>query len=152
MPDIDAGEVLGTAQYTAPEYYLGEAGTTRSDLYSLGVIAYQLSTGRLPYGTRVAAARTRGAQRRLVYASALDDDRAIPAWVDRVLARAVAVDPAKRPEALSEFVHELRHGGGAADGPRPLVESNPLRFWQGLAVVAGVTSLLQLVAHLAGRW
>ena len=43
-------EILGTAQYTAPEYFLGEGGSPRSDIFSLGVIAYQMLTGRLPYG------------------------------------------------------------------------------------------------------
>ena len=43
-------DILGTAQYTAPEYFLGEGGSPRSDIFSLGVIAYQMLTGRLPYG------------------------------------------------------------------------------------------------------
>ncbi|MBV5264261.1 bifunctional protein-serine/threonine kinase/phosphatase [Pinisolibacter aquiterrae] len=152
-PDLDATEILGTAQYTAPEYYLGEGGSTRSDLYSLGVIAYHMLTGRLPYGTRVAGARTRAAQRRLAYASALDDDRAIPAWVDEVLKRAVAVDPAKRYEALSEFTHELRQPTtrNPATGSRPLAERNPLRFWQVVALSLLVANLLQLILKLRGR-
>ena len=52
-------DILGTAQYTAPEYFLGESGSPRSDLFSLGVITYQMLTGRLPYGAQVARARTR---------------------------------------------------------------------------------------------
>ena len=50
-------------QYTAPEYFLGESGTPRSDLFSLGVIAYQMLSGRLPYDAEVPKARTRAAQR-----------------------------------------------------------------------------------------
>jgi serine/threonine protein kinase len=50
--------ILGTMQYTAPEYFLGEARTTVSDLFSLGIIAYQLFSGRLPYGTEVAITQT----------------------------------------------------------------------------------------------
>jgi serine/threonine protein phosphatase PrpC len=152
-PDLDAADVLGTAQYTAPEYYLGEGGTTRSDIFSLGVIAYHMLTGRLPYGTRVAMARTRATQRALTYASALDDDRAIPAWVDEVLKRAVAVDPAKRYEALSEFTHELRQptARNSATGSRPLAERNPLRFWQVVAMLLLAANLLQLVVTLRGR-
>ena len=38
-------DILGTAQYTAPEYFLGESGTSRSDMFSLGVITYQMLTG-----------------------------------------------------------------------------------------------------------
>ena len=51
-------DILGTAQYTAPEYFLGESGSSRSDLFSLGVITYQMLTGRLPYGAQVAQTRT----------------------------------------------------------------------------------------------
>jgi len=152
-PDLDATDVLGTAPYTAPEYYLGEGGTTRSDLFSLAVIAYHMLTGRLPYGTRVAAARTRAAQRTLTYASALDETRAIPAWVDEVLKRAVAIDPAKRYEVLSEFTHELRQPTArtVAAGPRPLAERNPLRFWQVAALLLLAANLLQLIVTLRGR-
>ncbi|MDX1801442.1 MAG: bifunctional protein-serine/threonine kinase/phosphatase, partial [Marinobacter sp.] len=85
LPDGTVDTLLGTAQYTAPEYFLGEAGSPRSDLFSLGVITYQMLTGRLPYGAEVAKARTRSTQRRLTYQSALSDDREIPAWVDDVL-------------------------------------------------------------------
>jgi serine/threonine protein kinase len=44
-----SGGMVGTPAYMAPEQGLGEAGDERSDLYSLGVIFYQLTTGRLPY-------------------------------------------------------------------------------------------------------
>src|SRR2546423_13557757 len=43
------GSVLGTAAYLAPEQSRGEEATPRSDLYSLGVVTYQLLSGRLPY-------------------------------------------------------------------------------------------------------
>ncbi len=42
--------LVGTIDYTAPEYHRGETPTNRSDIYSLGVIAYELLTGKLPYG------------------------------------------------------------------------------------------------------
>jgi aminoglycoside phosphotransferase len=57
---------LGTAQYTAPEYMLGELGSSRSDLFSLGVITYQMLTGKLPYGTQVAKTTTKAEQKKLI--------------------------------------------------------------------------------------
>ncbi len=92
-PSTNPDDILGTVQYTAPEYFLGESGSSRSDVFSLGVIAYQMLTGRLPYGAEVAKARTKSRQRKLRYASALDDDRALPAWIDEVLNKAVHPDP-----------------------------------------------------------
>lgn len=65
-------------------------------------------TGRLPYGAQTARTRTRSQQRNLQYATALDDNKEMPAWID-VLKKAVHPDPYKRCEALSEFVHDLRH-------------------------------------------
>jgi serine/threonine protein phosphatase PrpC len=141
-------ELLGTVQYMAPEYFLGEGGDARSDLYSLGVIAYQMLSGALPYGADVARARTRAAQRQLRYVSVLADDREIPAWIDEVLRKAVHPDPARRHAELSEFVFDLRN-------PNPeylsrtrsaLLERNPVAFWRGLALILAATLIAVLLS------
>ena len=138
------GPILGTVQYTAPEYFLGENGSPASDLFSLGVIAYRMLTGRLPYGDRMARARTRAQQRKLAYASALDPARELPAWIDGVLRRAVHPDPSKRYGELSEFVHDLRHPGAEfLKTPYvPLAERNPLLFWKTLCLALAVAIVL----------
>ncbi|MDT4836483.1 Serine/threonine-protein kinase PknD [compost metagenome] len=135
-----AGPVLGTAQYAAPEYFLGEAGTPRSDLYSLAAMLYQMLSGRLPYGPDAARARSRAAQLRLSYVSVLGRDREIPAWIDGVLSRALHPDPCSRTPELSEFTYALRHPAETArQGERlPLLERNPLAFWKGLSLVLAI--------------
>jgi serine/threonine protein phosphatase PrpC len=145
----ERGDIPGTAQYTAPEYFLGEAGSPRSDLFSLGVITYQMLSGRLPYGTDVAKCRTRSAQRNLRYESVLHDDREIPAWIDGVLKKAVHPDPLKRYEALSELVHDLRHPNSVflSEQRPPLIERHPVRFWKAVSVVLAVI----VVALLYGK-
>ena len=137
---IERSDILGTAQYTAPEYFLGEPGTARSDMFSLGVITYQMLSGRLPYGTEVAKSRTQAAQRKLRYRSVLDPEREIPAWIDGVLRKAVHPDPLKRYEALSEYVYDLRHPNKAfLSETRPaLVERHPALFWQVVSLVLAV--------------
>ena len=147
---LERGDILGTAQYTAPEYFLGEAGTAQSDQFSLGVIAYQMLCGRLPYGAAVARARSPGAQRQLRYDSVRSADREIPAWIDEVLRKAVHPDPLKRYEALSEFVHDLRHPTQAflSRTRAPLVERHPVLFWK---VVSGVLALI-VIALIASRY
>jgi serine/threonine protein phosphatase PrpC len=139
-------DILGTAQYTAPEYFLGESGTSRSDLFSLGVITYQMLTGRLPYGAQVARTRTKAQQRRLVYAPARTANAEVPAWIDDVLERAVHVDPYKRHEALSEYLHDLRHPkeNYSSSTFKPLLERNPLVFWKVLSLILGCVVLLLL--------
>lgn len=134
---LERSEVLGTLQYTAPEYFLGETGTTRSDIFSLGVIVYQMLSGRLPYGAEVSKARTRAAQRTLTYRSVLEDDREIPAWLDEVLRKATHPNPAKRYEELSEFMYDLRHPSQAYLNKKrpPLLERNPVGFWRTLCII-----------------
>jgi serine/threonine protein phosphatase PrpC len=143
--------ILGTVQYTAPEYFVGESGTSRADIFSLGVIAYQMLTGRLPYGAQVAKAFTKAQQRKLKYASALDDHRAIPAWVDKVLRKAVHPDQEKRYGELSEFIYDLRNPRKEFLEPRatPLMERHPLLFWQGLCFVLAC-AVLYLLARQQG--
>ncbi len=134
---ITRHELQGTAQYSAPEYFLGEPGTTRSDLFSLGVITYQMLSGKLPYGAEVAKAKTRAGQNKLVYKTVLSDDRAIPAWIDDVLKKAVQPNPLKRYEELSEFTYDLRRPNQAFlnKARPPLLERDPALFWKGVSFI-----------------
>ncbi|WP_428610527.1 protein kinase domain-containing protein [Sedimenticola sp.] len=150
---LERQNILGTAQYTAPEYFLGEPGSFRSDIFSLGVIAYQLLSGRLPYGAQIAKSRTKSAQNRLRYHSVLDDEREIPAWIDETLRKCVHINPYKRYEVLSEFVYDLRHPTQAfLNRTRPpLIERNPLLFWKGLSLILTVIVVILLSGYLPPR-
>lgn len=138
--------ILGTAQYTAPEYFLGDSGTPRSDLFSLGVIAYQMFTGRLPYGVAVSQTRSLADQKRLLYRSVLDEERALPVWIDGVLRKALHPDPSKRYEEVSEFAYDLRHPNREfLNRNRPaLIERNPLAFWKTVSLALALCVLLLL--------
>ncbi len=142
----DREQILGTVQYTAPEYFVGEVGTIRSDLFSLGVIAYQMLTGKLPYGAEIANLRTKAAQKKLAYQSALAEDRAIPAWVDTTLEKAVHPNPDKRYRELSEFVYDLRHPNEQflARNRTPFIERNPVDFWQAVSLTLLISLLVLL--------
>jgi serine/threonine protein phosphatase PrpC/ribosomal protein L39E len=144
-PPYAATEILGTAQYTAPEYFLSEGGSQSADIFSLGVITYQMLTARLPYGAEVAKARTRAQQRKLRYRSALDENRDIPAWIDGALRKAVALDPTRRYGELSEFVFDLQHPNQSLEAaPRPLMQRNPLLFWKACSAVLFLAVVLLL--------
>ncbi|PWC35768.1 bifunctional protein-serine/threonine kinase/phosphatase [Azospirillum sp. TSO35-2] len=146
LPEVDRHTILGTVQYTAPEYFLGEGGSPASDLYALGVITYQMLTGHLPYGTQAANATTRARQHKLIYRPALADDRDVPVWLDGVLRKAVHPDPAKRYQELSEFLYDLRHPRKAFTGRAglPLIERNPLLFWKTLSTLLALAVLVLL--------
>lgn len=144
---IPTNNLLGTAQYTAPEYFLGESGTPRSDMFSLAVIIYQMLSGKLPYGTEVSKARTRYAQMKLHYHSVLDDKREIPVWIDTVLKKALHPNPYNRYEALSEFIFELRHPSQTCLNKTrpPLLERNPVAFWKGLSLILTMIVIALLI-------
>lgn len=138
---------LGTAQYSAPEYFLGEGGSNRSDIYSLGAITYRMLTGGLPYGVHAARARTRLDQRRLKYTPVLHFNRDLPAWIDGPLKKALQPDPNRRYPALSEFIYDLRHPRREFfDRPRPpLAERDPVRFWQGVSLILAVAVVIMAI-------
>ncbi len=152
-PPTDRHDVLGTVQYTAPEYFLGEGGSPRSDMFSLGVITYQMLTGKLPYGADAARARTKSQIRKLRYNSALDEDREIPVWIDGALKRAVHPDPYKRYESLSEYVFDLRQPNATYLNPSltPLIERNPLLFWKCTTAILACIIVVLLAIHHGAR-
>lgn len=124
--------MLGTEQYSAPEYFLGEEGSVQSELYSLGVITYQLLTGHLPFGAQVAGIRSRSELTGLRYQPATTHNADIPVWLDSVLYKAVRPRPEQRHAALSEFVLELRHPRRSTERQTHSVRSDrhPALFWQ----------------------
>ncbi|HHI76714.1 MAG TPA: bifunctional protein-serine/threonine kinase/phosphatase [Gammaproteobacteria bacterium] len=143
---FDHDTVQGTVDYTAPECIDGEY-SNRSDIFSLGVIAYELLTGRLPYGH---SDRPRPAHK-LRYTSARQYNDKLQPWVDGALRKAVHPNPQKRYEAMSEFLYDLSHPNPQFSGEaaQPLVERNPLAFWKGLSLILGLSNLVLLYLLLA---
>jgi serine/threonine protein phosphatase PrpC len=144
--DTQDGAILGTAQYTAPELFLGQPGSARADLFALAVTGYEMLTGALPYGARVAQCRTPAQQRRLAYRPVTDTRRDVPDWVDEALRKALAVEPARRWGDVAEFTHALHRPD--PDLPRrrrlPLIERNPVVFWKGVSLALALVCLFLL--------
>ena len=134
----------------APEYFLGEFGTKRSDIYSLACITYHMLSGRSPYGTAVAKSRTQLDQRRLVYKSVLAPQRQLPAWIDLCFKKGLQVDPLKRYAEISEFIQDLRKPNPKfiQQSRPPLLDRDPVRFWQGVSAVLLAFSIVLLVRLL----
>lgn len=134
---LERTNILGTAQYTAPEYFIGDFGTERSDLFSLAVMTYQMLSGRLPYGARVAQARSRAAQKKLRYQSVIDEDSEVPIWIDMTLRKALHPDPYKRYQHVSEFINDFSKPNAKFihQSRPPLIERNPVVFWQTVSFI-----------------
>ncbi|WP_067515503.1 bifunctional protein-serine/threonine kinase/phosphatase [Endozoicomonas ascidiicola] len=141
----EINSIPGTAQYTAPEYYIGLAGSTRSDIFSLGVITYQLLTGKLPFGTEVARITSAANQKKLTYRPLSLINPMVPNWVDDAICKAVAVTPAKRYQEVSEFIHCLYKPDPsyAIKRHQPLIDRDPVRFWQVTSLVLAIIALAQ---------
>jgi len=143
---IKQENLLGTALYSAPEYFLGEVGTSKSDLFSLGVIVYQMLSSQLPYGVQVARSTSKAAQNRLKYKSLDTDESTLPLWVDETLKKALQIDPYKRYSELSEFIYDLRHPNESFINKHraPLVERHPVIIWKGISFILALIILILL--------
>jgi len=139
-PHVEEG-ILGTLQYTAPEYFANEPVSWRAELFSVGVIAYEMLTGALPYGTQVSKVRNARDRMRLRYRNARDDAHPMPEWLDEALRRAVHPDPMRRHDALSEFTANLRAPSLTyrTRHRKPLAERDPEQFWK---TVSGLLAIL----------
>jgi serine/threonine protein kinase len=113
------GSVLGTAAYLAPEQARGEEAGPRADLYALGVVTYQLISGRLPYD---AASLTELALKQQQEEPAMLDSlvAAVTPELAEAVALALALDPRERYESAREMGRAISDGalGIAPTGPR----------------------------------
>ena len=114
------GTVLGTASYLSPEQAQGERTTAASDLYSLGIVAFELLAGRRPFeGDSVAAeaaAHVTG-----VVPPVREVNSALPSELDPVFAKALAKDPERRFGSAAEFVAALRQSLEDAAGATAII-------------------------------
>lgn len=147
---VERSNLLGTKNYTAPEYANDQPGSNRSDIYSLGVITYEMLTGQLPYGEMPSNWKTLDFNEQLSYTPVADYNPSVPVWLNACLKKAVHPEPAQRYAELSEFLYDLRHPNPklSTEDTRPLIEQNPVRFWQGMCGLL-VLIILFLLTQLA---
>jgi serine/threonine protein kinase len=103
------GSVLGTAAYLAPEQARGEEAGPRADLYSLGVVTYQLLSGRLPYEATSLAELALKQQREAPVPLQQLNPRVPPELGEAVLA-ALAIEKEERPADALQLAEALREG------------------------------------------
>ncbi len=118
------GMVVGTPQYLSPEQALGRGVDARSDLYSVGIMLFELLTGRLPFDADSPLA--------IAYAHVQEEpptpssiNQSVPPAVDALVARTLRKNPNERfPSAETMHDECTRVGGtGAASGAAPLIIS-----------------------------
>jgi len=102
----NAGQMIGTLDYMSPEQMVGGACTGQSDIYTLGILTYEMIAGVRPF----AEAQTATAALTAILKTSpppLSTRVPVPEELDRILARCLARDPLKRYQDVGELAHEL---------------------------------------------
>ena len=114
----EAGSIMGTAQYLSPEQAQGNPATAQSDLYSIGIMLYEMLTGRLPFdGESAVAIAVQHLNDEPIPIRSLRPDVAPP--LEAAVMRALAKDPAARWANADEFIRALE-GARASLATQPL--------------------------------
>ena len=101
-----SGAIVGTPLYMAPEQGMGQGGDERADIYSLGVVLYQLLTGRLPFDAETPiGVILKHISEPLRPLTALSPN--VPPAIDAVIVRALAKAPKDRYQTVKEFAADL---------------------------------------------
>jgi serine/threonine-protein kinase len=108
------GSVLGTAAYLAPEQARGEEAGPRADLYSLGVVAYQLLTGRLPYEAS-SLSELAFKQQREPPAPIDELNPRVPPELSDAISMALALDQEDRPATAMLLAEAIATGARGAE-------------------------------------
>ncbi|MDY6798637.1 MAG: protein kinase [Pseudomonadota bacterium] len=132
--------ILGTLDYSAPEYRYGGSVGPHSDQFSLATLLYEMLTGKKPYGSAYSKAMDWRQFQKLKYTPASRHNPLVPYWMDKALEKALSLNPNYRYNTLSEWWLDLQRPNPSWQHPehKPLIERRPEQVWQVLALTGWV--------------
>lgn len=135
---------LGTATYSDPQYLLGKNSGVQGDIYALATITYELFTGELPYGKKIADCHSALDYDRLRYRNASSFNPLIPLWFDRALEHGVAFNLEDRYKTLDAFMHDLHNPNPEylLEDPEYTKDKDKALFWE---VISGFWLLMLIL-------
>ncbi|MGP8305496.1 protein kinase domain-containing protein [Vibrio sp. YIC-376] len=137
---------LGSVNYTAPEYINTGQASTLSDLFSVGIIGYEMLTGHLPYKEHSQQTLQQARHIKWHYHTVKEFREDIPLWVDLAFKKATAELPNNRYEALGDFIADLFTPNAQllnGVGNKPLLKRKPILFWKSLALLTGAIAIIE---------
>ena len=146
------GTALGTVAYMSPEQALGEAVDARSDLFSFGVVLYEVATGRLPFqGNTSAAIFNAILNKTPTPPTRLNPE--LPVKLEEIIHKALEKDRRLRYQSAAELRTDLARlkrdtDSGRSVASAPVAEATPQPWWRGRAAMA--IAAVALLAALAG--
>lgn len=135
------GALLGTPEYMSPEQARGEKLTEQSDIFSLGVIFYEMLAGKSPYQSDVPLATLwKRMQEKATPPIAVDPS--IPQALNDIVVKALEIEPAKRFATAREMAQSLEIWLGPSAGSSTIILQAPPRtiaaYWKWIAAGAAV--------------
>jgi serine/threonine protein kinase len=144
------GAIMGTPLYMSPEQCRSAHLDARSDIYSLGVIAYQMLTGDLPFTGNTSAVMSGHLE--IMPSQLRERNRKVPKRVSKVVMSALAKDPAERPQTAAAFANALRaevDGIGALYRRAFALYSEYFPKFLRLSVIAHIPVIITTLAMIA---
>ena len=137
---------VGSVNYIAPEYVMYGVATTQSDLFSLGVMVYEMLSGEQPFQMSHIHRRGAGSVSEWKYQPLRDVRSDIPLWLDLAIEKSCHPDIHARHTALSEFWTDLTKPNDAlvsAYSGKPLIERHADKVWPTISAVLLLVVILQ---------
>ncbi len=145
----NAGEIVGTIAYLSPERFLGKVADARSDLYSVGIMMYEVFTGSVPFKSETDDLVA------VIFAHVNEPpvpprsvNRGVPMQIERIILKLLEKDPDRRYQNARELIVELQSLIGG--GPGGASDTTPAQSRSAMAAAAAPEAVREVLEKTFG--